>query len=279
MTLPNFIGIGAPRAGTTWLNTLLSSHPDVYTPPLRDEINFFDHYFEYGLDWYRSLFPLPEEAHRYQAVGEVTPQYLECEDCPQRIASTLPESQLIVMLRHPVTRAYSQYGFFVQRRNFRGTFEDFLEEYPRALARGYYSRYLKRYLRYFDRSRIVALLFEDAVTDVLRTKATLADFLGVAADRFPTSAGKKKVNPSTVPTFQFLYGFVAKTGRQFRRWQLEPIVDFVMRTRIPKILAKGNPLPQLDRGLRRELSLLYEDEFDELERVMQLDLSAWRNGA
>lgn len=276
MTLPTFIGIGAPRSGTTWLNTLLASHPAVYTPTIRDEINFFDQYYERSLEWYETLFPPPEQAHRYQAIGEITPQYLECDECPERIFTTLPDSKLIAMLRHPVNRAYSQYGFFVQRRNFRGSFENFLADRPRALERGFYSRYLKRYLRYFDRTQILVLIFEDAVIDVSKTKKTLADFLDIAVDAFPVSAGNGKVNPSSVPRFQSLYGFVAKTGRQFRKWNLEPIVDFVMRTSIPRILAKGDPLPPLDKELKQQLMQSYQDEFDELEQCMQVDLSSWR---
>lgn len=276
MTLPNFVGIGAPRAGTTWLNTLLASHPDVFTPTLRDEINFFDQYYDRGLDWYKTLFPSPEEAAQYRAIGEISPQYLERDECPERIFTMLPDSKLIVMLRHPVNRAYSQYGFYVQRRNYRGSFEDFVETWPRSLERGFYSRYLQRYLRYFDRSHLLILIFEDAVHDVSKTKRTLADFLDIAEDTFPPAAGKRKVNASTVPAFQFLYGLVAKTGRQFRRWHLEPVVDFVMRTSIPRILAKGDPLPPLDGELKHRMSRLYQDEFDQLEQCMQLDLRCWR---
>lgn len=277
MTLPNFLGIGAPRAGTTWLNTLLASHPDVYTPTLRDEINFFDKYYERGLGWYETLFPPAEQAATYRAIGEITPQYLECEECPERIFTTLPGSKLIVMLRHPVDRAYSQYGFFVQRRNFRGSFEDFLAAMPRALERGFYSRYLRRYLRFFDRGRVLALIFEDAVKDVCETKNTVADFLDIAADKFSSAAGTRKVNPSSVPRFQFLYGVVAKTGRQFRKWKLEPVVDFVMRTAIPGLLAKGNRLPPLDGRLKKRISRRYDEEFRELEQCLQIDLSCWRD--
>ena len=276
MTFPTFLGIGAPRAGTTWLNTLLPSHPDVYTPTLRDEIRFFDQYYERGLGWYETLFPQPEHAERYQAIGEISPQYVECADCPERIFKTLPQSKLIVMLRHPVNRAYSQFGFYVQRRNYRGSFENFLAARPRALERGFYSRYLKRYLRYFDRTQILALLFEDAFIDIFKTKKTIADFLNIDVDKFPSSAGNGKVNPSSVPTFQLLYGFVAKTGRQFRRWHLEPLVDFVMRTSIQRILAKGNPLPPLNEELKQRLNQSYQDEFDELEQCIQIDLSCWR---
>jgi hypothetical protein len=248
----------------------------VYTPSLRDEINFFDKYYERGLDWYESLFPPPEDAAKYRAIGEVTPQYLECEECPERIFKTLPESKLIIMLRHPVDRAYSQYGFFVQRRNYRGRFEDFVAAMPRSLERGFYSRFVKRYLRFFDRSQILAMVFEGAVRDVDGTKQRLAEFLDIDADEFSSAAGSRKVNPSSVPRLQFLYGLVAKTGRRFRKWHLEPVVDFVMRTRIPRILAKGNSLPPLDEQLKKSLSQRYDDEFHELERCLQIDLSRWR---
>ena len=276
MTLPTFLGLGAPRSGTTWLNTLLASHPDVYTPTLRDEINFFDQYYGRGLSWYETLFPQPEHADRYQAIGEISPQYLACDECPDRIFKTLPASKLIVMLRHPVNRAYSQFGFYVQRRNYRGSFEDFLAARPGALKRGFYSRYLKRYLGYFDRTQILALIFEEAVNDIFKTKKTLADFLHIAVDKFPPHAGSAKVNPSSVPTFQFLSGCVAMTGCQLRKWHLEPVVDFVMRTSIPRILARGRSLPPLDEKLKQRLSHLYQDEFDELEQCMELDLICWR---
>lgn len=276
MTLPTFLGIGAPRSGTTWLNTMLPTHPNVYMPTLRKELRFFDQNYDLGLDWYEALFPPPEHADRYQAIGEISPQYLECSKCPERIFNTLPESKLIVMLRHPVARAYSQYGFFVQRRNYRGSFEDFLATYPRSLERGFYGRHLKRYLRFFDRVQILALVFEEAVVDVFKTKKTLANFLNIDVEKFPSSAGSGKVNASSMPTVQSLYGFVAKTGRQFRRWNLEPVVDFVMRTNVHRILEKGKSLPPLDEELKNHLGQLYQYEFDELERCMQIDLSCWR---
>jgi hypothetical protein len=276
MTLPNFVGIGAPRAGTTWLNTLLCSHPDVYTPPHRDEINFFDQYYDRGLGWYEAFFPTPEEAKRYRAIGEITPQYLEHADCPARIRKTLPEGKLLVMLRHPVTRAYSQYGFFVQRRNFRGSFEEFLADRPRSLERGFFSRYLKRYLQYYQRQEILALVFEEAVSDVNETKRRLAGFLNVDSDRFPASAGAGKVNSSSVPRFQTLYGCVARTGRLLRKWRLEPVVDCVMRSRLPNWLAKGKSLPPLDNDVKERVSRQYQQEFEELEQCLDIDLSCWR---
>lgn len=277
MVLPTFLGIGVQRAGTTWLHTLLNSHPDVYMPTRRKEIRFFDKYYERGLAWYSTFFCPPEEADRYQAIGEISTQYYDSEGCAERISAVLPNSKLIIMLRHPVSRAYSQYGFVVQRRNYRGLFRDFLADHPKALEKGFYSRYLKEYLRHFDRSQILALLFEDVFADVSKAKRAVADFLNIDVDKFPSSAANSKVNASTVPTHQSLYGFIVKTGRRLRRWKLEPFVDFVMRLGIQKALSKGTSLQPLDEELKKQLSQLYQDEFEELVNYMQIDLSAWKN--
>ena len=87
MTLPTFLGIGAMRAGTTWLHDLLASHPDVFVPARRKEVNFFSFYYERGLSWYERFFPPESEAQNYRAIGEISPIYLYCDPCPERIAS------------------------------------------------------------------------------------------------------------------------------------------------------------------------------------------------
>lgn len=276
MTMPTFLGIGVQRGGTTWLHRLLASHPDVYMPTRRKEVRFFDRDYERGLAWYETFFPPAEEAGRYLAIGEISPQYYYREECPERIYQALPDAKLMIMLRHPVARAYSNYGFRVQRWNYRGSFEDFLAARPRNLERGFYSRYLERYLRYFDRARILALLFEDVFADVVGAKETIAYFLSIDVDRFPSAAVRGKVNPSTVPTFRLLYGSATKLAQLLKKRNLHSVVDLGKRLGIPQVLAKGDLLPPLDEELKQRLTEPYQDEFDELERRMQIDLASWR---
>lgn len=274
MTLPTFLGIGVPRAGTTWLHTFLAGHPEICLPTKRKEIRFFDRHFEQGLAWYEGFFPPAEEAAAYRAIGEISPQYLYCDECPGRIAAALPGVKLLVMLRHPVDRAYSQYGFVVQRRNYRESFDEFLATRPNALEMGFYSRHLERYLQTFDRDRVLALVFEDAVKGGEQVRGSLADFLGVSADGFPTSV--ERVNASTVPTHGSLSNLAVKTGRKLRKRHLEPLVDLGGRLGVRRMLAKGAALPKLDPAAKDELSHRYEGEFEDLERLMSIDLSSWR---
>lgn len=274
MTLPTFLGIGVPRAGTTWLHTLLSAHPEVYLPTRRKEVRFFDRHYGQGREWYEDFFCSPEEANRYAAIGEISPQYLYDEASPARIAELLPEAKLIVMLRHPVDRAYSQFGFVVQRRDFRGSFEEFVATRDRALEMGFYSRYLERYIRRFDRDRILPLVFEEAVSERSQVRRHLASFLRVSEDLFPAST--ERVNPSTVPRFRSLSSAAVKTGRRLRRHHLEPLVDVAGRLGLRRLLTSGRRVPPLDRQLKRSYSEMYRDEFEALERSWGLDLSTWR---
>ena len=274
MTLPTFLGIGVPRAGTTWLHTLLSGNPEVCLPTQRKEIRFFDRYYERGLDWYESFFCSPEEAPAYGAIGEISPQYVYCEATPGRISAALPEVKLLIMLRHPVDRAYSQFGFVAQRRNYGGSFEDFLATRPNALEYGFYGHYLKRYLRFFDRSRILPLLFEEVMADKRMASERLAAFLGLSVDGFPSSV--ERVNPSTVPRFPALSSVAVRAGRTLRRSHLEGVVDLGARFGGRRLLTSGKRVEPLSADKRRTLTRRYASDFEDLEECLQIDVSLWR---
>jgi Sulfotransferase domain len=277
VTLPTFLGIGVPRAGTTWLHTLLSAHPEVYLPSRRKEVRFFDRHHDQGQGWYEEFFCTADEARGYRAIGEISPQYLYCEECPERISTLLPTAKLIVMLRHPVDRAYSQFGFVMQRRDFRGSFEEFVATRPRALEMGFYSRYLEGYLHHFERSRILPVVFEEAVSERSEVRHDLAGFLGITEELFPGATDR--INPSTVPRFRSLSSFAVKTGRRLRRHHLESLVDVAGRMGLRRLLTSGRRVPPLEKGLKRELSQMYAAEFEELERSWGIDLGPWRDRA
>ena len=107
MILPNFLVIGAQKAGTTALTKFLRQHPDVcFSRP--KETWFFDKRYDRGLEWFASHF---EHYNGEQAIGEGTARLLQCEAAPERIANDLGNPRLICILRDPVDRAFSQYHF------------------------------------------------------------------------------------------------------------------------------------------------------------------------
>lgn len=106
--LPDFLVLGAMKAGTSTLFHHLAAHPAV-DPPLRKEVHYFGHGQRAGrgLGWYRAHFPLGPA--RGRLTGEATPDYLFDPDVPARIGAALPDVRLIAILREPVARAVSQY--------------------------------------------------------------------------------------------------------------------------------------------------------------------------
>ena len=146
---------------------------------------------------------------------------------------------------------------------------------PRALEMGFYSRYLEGYLRQFDRTRILPIVFEEAVSERGEVRRDLAGFLGISQERFSDTIDR--VNPSTVPRFRSLSSFAVKIGRRLRRHHLESLVDVAGRLGLRRLLTSGSRVPRLDPGLKRELSQMYAEEFEELERSWGVDLSSWRD--
>ena len=105
MRLPEFLGIGTQKGGTTYLHGLLQQHPQVYLAHPK-ELHFFSLHHHRGLEWYGHHF---DDATADQCCGEVTPYYLFHPLAAERIATALPKVKLIVLLRDPVERALSQY--------------------------------------------------------------------------------------------------------------------------------------------------------------------------
>ena len=101
--IPDFLVIGAAKSGTTSLISDLKNHPEIHTPGF--EINYFSHFYSNGPEWYHSLFNCPEKIQ-----GEKSTSYLYETECHKRIFSHNPSIKLIVLLREPVKRAFSNWA-------------------------------------------------------------------------------------------------------------------------------------------------------------------------
>jgi hypothetical protein len=104
LSLPDFLGIGAQKAGTTWLYQNLLRHPDLYLPPTK-EAHYFDRKFHRPLSFYAARFT----GAGGRIKGEITPGYslLPLERI-RFIRRVMPEVRLIYLLRNPIERAWSQ---------------------------------------------------------------------------------------------------------------------------------------------------------------------------
>lgn len=214
---PDFVIIGAQRAGTTSLHAYLSAHPQVKTP-ITKELHYLTDRHERGLDWYLGQFPLAIPPHAI--TGEATPYALFHPLAPKRLLDTSPYAKLIALLRNPVDRAYSHYlhersrGF--ETLDFASALdaesERLVGEEARIsrdpsyisephkhfsyLARGDYAPQLERWFAHVPRQQLLVLRSENLYGQPAETLAHVAGFLGIAPELdAPFAAHNRSAGP------------------------------------------------------------------------------------
>jgi len=125
--LPNCIIAGAMRAGTGSLYNYLSEHPDVIRSRERKEVHFFDLHYEYGVNWYRTHFPLAFFAKK-SVIMEASPYYMIHPQVPKRIKKLIPNTRIVFLVRNPIDRAYSHYQNNLKKRFEDLTFEEAIQK-------------------------------------------------------------------------------------------------------------------------------------------------------
>lgn len=206
--LPDFVIIGAAKAGTTSLYAWLCEHPYVERASAK-EIHYFSFHHYRGADWYRHHFPSERRRASFAAehgrpflTGEGSPTYLPARNAPARMAALIPRAKLIVGLRNPVDRAYSQ--FHMRRRDGFEPVESFaaavaledgaldggsaramaaetdpaaLETGRTYLMRGRYAEQLERWMHHFPSEQLHVLTTDQLAADAQGALDALHDFL------------------------------------------------------------------------------------------------------
>lgn len=228
--MPDFLLVGAQRAGTTAIHRALQAHPATVNPLFHKGINYFDLSYYRGADWYRGHFPVRAFAEQ-RTVGvpggprtfESSGYYMFHPCAPLRIKADLPDVKLLVSLRDPIERAWSQH-----RREVTGgyeteeSFERALEREPerlageaeRMVADPLYVSYSHRHHSYLARSeyvdqvrtlfdlfgpdRVLVIDSETFAEEPQRTYDQILDFLGLSPFR-PAVFGRWNVRAKPQP--------------------------------------------------------------------------------
>jgi hypothetical protein len=206
--LPDFLIIGAQKAGTSALYTYLSHHRQV-RPAITKEVHYFDLNFDRGERWYRGHFPRRSDSawsRRADSItGEATPYYLFHPAVPERVASVVPTAKLIVMLRDPVRRAISQFYHEValgyetrslahavaaeppmmeaeSARMHDGLEPSHRHQHRSYVSRGLYAEQLSRWLEHVDRTQLCIIAAEGLSRDGGATYRRVLEFLRLPDD-------------------------------------------------------------------------------------------------
>lgn len=193
----NFIVAGVQKAGTTAIHDFLAQHPHVAL--LRDQaLHFFDKEEHFGSSRtgpftepdYRILHGNFDPGWRWRVAGEVTADYLYYPRALERIVRYNPKMKLIISLRNPVGRAFSQWNMRRAKSQEPLEFLDALKrdqeigiwQGPRGnayLARSFYSPQLEQVFKLFPREQVFVLKYEDFRTNPFPVLDRIFDFLGV----------------------------------------------------------------------------------------------------
>jgi len=284
VTLPRFVLVGVPRAGTTSLYHYLDQHPGVEVSE-RKEINFLAYP---GQDVARRDYPWLRfdvrtlddyEALFAASADRVTVDFsASCFRSPvaiERIQRYVPEARLFVLLRDPVARAWSAYLNRV-RKGYESRSPDVaLVAGQRAVDNGFYSARLEAFRDAFGPERVRVWLFDDLAARPEATVATIFDYLGV--DPTVTVDVAAVYNRASVPGGGRLRRFVPDYGR------LRRVADALpppLRTAARQAWRRNQvPAPVLDPDLAGRLRKLYDDDIGRLEDLIGRDLGSWRSAS
>lgn len=273
----DFIGLGAQKAGTSWVYACLYEHPEIHAPI--KEIHFFSRKrFEKGEDWYEAHFSKREKG---QKTGEFSTSYLYSKEAPERIAKMYPEAKLIAILRNPVKRAHSHYYNMLKAGHIpkSTTFSEFEAKDKSVLEQGLYTKQLYRYLQYFSKKQLLILIYEDIEKDPKAFIKKIYEHLELNDTDFVPTMLYDKVNIARIPTWIGLERWMHKVAEFMRRIHLDKAVWVIRKSGIPDYIRNVNTEKlaythetdqmKVNKKLLRDY---YENEVVELGQLLGRDL-------
>ncbi|MCL6443839.1 MAG: sulfotransferase [Alicyclobacillus sp.] len=297
MTLPNFFIAGAAKSGTTSLDKYLAQHPEIYMAP-RKETHYFaspdmpptfkgpgDEAFTSNLirdaAEYESMFV---GAEHKKARGESSVYYLYYPNTAERLARTIDDPKIILVLRHPVDRAHSAYMHLIRDGRETLPFPEALAQEKDRMAKEYqplwyymdvgrYARQLDVYFRVFGRDRVKVIWYDEFNREPLRIMTEVFRFLGVDDSFVPDVS--IRYNATGVPV-SGLYDLATKSNPLTRL--LKPLVPETVRRRL-RYRAQNMALQKvpLSPEIRRALVDAFASEIRHVEEIMSQRLPSWAN--
>lgn len=312
LLLPQFVLIGAQKAGSTFIHEALRQHPGLFLP--RYETPDFEDPFYLEDKVQVRLHQVLAAARPGQIMGIKRPDYLGRPECPARLARHLPQARLIAVLRHPAARAISAYYWYMQVgilpvRPLNEGLAELLDgagtrprvgAHPRAgaqaqskapevLSYGLYHQHLQRYRQFFAPQQMLILLDRDLRADARGALQRVFTFLQVAPDAPIDLRRRPKQSIYALPRLRWL---AWANQRFFYDTWLTPekmLALTLQESRLARLayyacvavdrLALqplfGNAPPALEPTLAQALNDYYRQDVLALQSWLNQDLSQW----
>src|SRR5690606_1579972 len=262
MVKPTFLGIGAQKCASTWIYEVLREHPEVFVSDPK-ELDFFSHRYDRGHAWYERHFG---RAGTARAIGEISPSYFCDPMASERVAAYDPALKLVLVLRDPVRRAFSNHLHEIRKGHFAGedlSFEAGLANNLMYLFQSRYGTHLANWLRVVPRDRILLLVQEEIQVDPAAQARRLYAFLGVDPGHRPRLLFRR-THESIGARNLALFRAWRRAGDLIRRYGSDGLVEqmkrlppvaAVMAANRRDLRAEIPPMrPETEQALRRELA-------------------------
>lgn len=299
--LPNFLIVGVAKSGTTSLYQYLKQHPEVYMCPVKEPKFITAQFLEFPLQGkgderierniiknfsdYKNLF---KKVGNEKAVGEASVDNLYYYDkAIKYIKEYLGDIKIIIILRNPIERAFSQYLMFRNHREYL-SFESALGEEEERKRKnweffwyykdvGFYYKSVKAYTENFSRVKIY--LYDDLKNNPLGLMNDVYKFLKVDTSFTPDIG--VKYNISGVPKHRMLYDLVYKSN-QFKDNMVKPVLNLFLtegkRKQLKeKLKAKLIRKSKMKLETREYLKDTYRNDILSLQELLGRNLSQWLN--
>lgn len=278
----NFIGVGGQKCASTWVYDILYGHPDVILSHEK-ELDFFSNLWDRGYGWYESQFML-NKGNGVMLIGEVSPSYLSDTDAPARAAEYNSNIKVIVTVRNPIDRAYSnhkhniRHGFVVDRD---WSFEKAMAENPSYVEHGFYGKHILNWLKYFPRDQIMVVFFDDIVINPHVVARDIYRFLGIT-DSYVSSQISKKSNESVAVANVRLAMRVDWVRKKIRYSRFSWVWDVLRYAGLRNVYRTFNmrdvnaTIPKMLPSTRLQLADIYRRDIEILEKITGRNLDGWK---
>ena len=289
----DFLCIGAQKCGTTFVTSALRAHPEAQIPESK-ELHFFSPKGEYkteggfaqrnsdrDIDWYKQQFVADQRKK-----GEISTHYIFDPAAAARIKAAFPEIRIFAILRNPVDRAFSQYNMERHKtgKEDRGLLTIINQEPDNEiLARGLYAQQLKPYLERFGNGQMRIYLFDEMTADPESFFQDLFEFIGIDKTVVPPGLNKR-MNKSRKTKYMIIPRSARFVREALEAIGLTALVRALIRAgaarRFREFNERYNQVAtnfELTPEERTALQRYYADDTAELERLINRNLSHWKD--
>lgn len=278
---PNLFLVGVGKGGTSSLWHYLAQHPDIHMSTLKEPHFFSDARptLFAGVKEESAYLELFAGARNEPVLGEASVSYFWDPDSPHRIARACPDAKILVILRHPIERAYSHYWHAVRNGRERRSFatavdQELAGQVPAGgepyVARSLYCEPLERYLGVFG-GNVYVLFFEDLIHDPARELRSLFEFIGVEpgpATALPPAARNRFSLPKNRVAALFLR---SRNARVIGRL----LVPSALRPWLEAVFIREREKPRMPPVIWERLRGFYVEDQARLERLLGRPVS-WK---